>query len=74
MDLVFGARAVVGALTGTVFDNEQTLAFANLQGIRPMIETFPLEQAQAAYDRMMRADVRFRAVLVMPAYDGSAAA
>jgi propanol-preferring alcohol dehydrogenase len=69
-DLVFGARAVVGALTGTVFDNEQTLAFANLQDVRPMIETFPLEQAQAAYDRMMRADVRFRAVLVMPAYAG----
>ncbi|VVE61512.1 alcohol dehydrogenase [Pandoraea anapnoica] len=73
-DLVFGARAVVGALTGTVFDNEQTLAFANLQDIRPMIETFPLEQAQVAYDRMMRADVRFRAVLVMPAYDGPSAA
>ncbi len=26
------------------FDNEQTLAFANLQDIRPMIETFLLEQ------------------------------
>lgn len=73
-DLVFGGRAVVGALTGTVFDNEQTLAFANLQDIRPMIETFPLEQAQVAYDHMMRADVRFRAVLVMPAYGDSSAA
>ncbi|MFP3605968.1 alcohol dehydrogenase [Paraburkholderia sp. SIMBA_053] len=65
VDLIFGGRSVVGALTGTVADNEQTLAFAKLQNIRPMIETFPLEQAQAAYDRMMRADVRFRAVLVM---------
>jgi propanol-preferring alcohol dehydrogenase len=65
VDLVFGGRTVVGALTGTVTDNEQTLAFAQLQNIRPLIETFPLEQAQAAYDRMMRADVRFRAVLLM---------
>jgi propanol-preferring alcohol dehydrogenase len=65
VDLVFGGRSVVGALTGTVTDNEQTLAFARLQNVRPLIETFPLEQAQAAYDRMMRADVRFRAVLVM---------
>jgi propanol-preferring alcohol dehydrogenase len=65
IDLVFGGRAVVGALTGTVADNEQALAFARLQNIRPLIETFPLEQAQAAYDRMMRADVRFRAVLLM---------
>lgn len=65
VDLIFGGRTVVGALTGTVADNEDTLAFAQLQQVRPMIETFPLEQAQLAYDRMMRADVRFRAVLVM---------
>jgi alcohol dehydrogenase, propanol-preferring len=64
-DLIFGARSVVGALTGTVPDNEQTLAFANLQDIRPLIETFTLDQAPEAYDRMMRADVRLRAVLVM---------
>lgn len=64
-DLIFGARSVAGALTGTVADNEQTLAFANLQDIRAHVETFPLEQAQEAYDRMMRADVRLRAVLVM---------
>ncbi|WP_346831482.1 alcohol dehydrogenase catalytic domain-containing protein [Pseudomonas abietaniphila] len=64
-DLIFGARSVAGALTGTVADNEQTLAFANLQDIRAHVETFPLEQAQEAYDRMMRAEVRLRAVLVM---------
>ena len=64
-DLIFGARSVAGALTGTVADNEQTLAFANLQDIRAQVETFPLDQAREAYDRMMRADVRLRAVLVM---------
>lgn len=64
-DLVFGARSVTGTLTGTVYDNEQTLAFARLQDVRPLVETFALEEAQTAYDRMMRADVRFRAVLVM---------
>lgn len=64
-DLIFGARTVKGALTGTVVDNEQTLAFANLQEIRPLVETFPLEKAKEAYDRMMRADVKLRAVLVM---------
>ena len=74
VDLVFGGRSVVGALTGTVADNEETLAFARLQNVRPMIETFPLEQAQAAYDRMMRADVRFRAVLTMnSAHTGASA-
>ncbi|KUZ59025.1 alcohol dehydrogenase [Burkholderia ubonensis] len=65
LDLVFGGRSVAGALTGTVADNEQTLSFAQLQNVRPLVETFPLDHAQRAYDRMMRAEVRFRAVLVM---------
>jgi D-arabinose 1-dehydrogenase-like Zn-dependent alcohol dehydrogenase len=30
-----------------------------------MIETFPLEQATAAYDRMMSGKARFRVVLTM---------
>ena len=29
-----------------------------------MIETFPIEQAEQAYDRMMTGKVRFRAVLM----------
>lgn len=71
-DLIFGARSVSGALTGTVIDNEQTLAFANLQQIRPLVETFPLEEAPQAYARMMRADVKLRAVLVMGAQTANA--
>jgi D-arabinose 1-dehydrogenase-like Zn-dependent alcohol dehydrogenase len=35
-----------------------------LQNIRPMIETVPLEQAAAAYERMMQGKARFRMVLV----------
>ncbi len=30
-----------------------------------MVETFPLEQAAAAYDRMLSAKARFRVVLTM---------
>ena len=37
--------------------------FSALTGIRPMIETMPLEQAAKAYDRMMSGDARFRMVL-----------
>jgi propanol-preferring alcohol dehydrogenase len=39
------------------------LAFSALSGIRPMIETFPLERAAEAYARMMSGEARFRAVL-----------
>jgi alcohol dehydrogenase, propanol-preferring len=66
--LVFGGRHIQGTLTGTVVDNEEGLAFAELQGIKPMVEIFPLGEAVEAYKRMMHADVRFRAVLVTKAY------
>jgi propanol-preferring alcohol dehydrogenase len=62
--LVFGGRAIYGSLTGTPIDSEDTLAFSVLENIRPMIETFPLEQAADAYARMMEGKARFRVVLV----------
>lgn len=62
--LIFGERTVLGTLTGTSIDGEDTLAFSTLAGIRPMIETFPLAEAPQAYKRMMSNEVRFRAVLV----------
>jgi D-arabinose 1-dehydrogenase-like Zn-dependent alcohol dehydrogenase len=34
-----------------------------MSGVRPMTETFPLEKAADAYERMMSGKVRFRAVL-----------
>jgi len=65
--LVFGGRSVYGALTGTMIDNEDTLAFSVLENIRPMIETIPLERATDAYTRMMQGKARFRMVLTMKA-------
>ena len=62
--LVFGGRSIYGSLTGTPIDNEDALAFSVLENIRPMIETFPLEQAADAYARMMQGKARFRVVLV----------
>lgn len=62
--LVFGGRSIYGSLTGTPIDGEDTLAFSVLENIRPMIETFPLEQAADAYARMIEGKARFRVVLV----------
>jgi len=62
--LVFGGRSIYGSLTGTPIDGEDTLAFSVLENIRPMIETFPLEQASEAYARMIEGKARFRVVLV----------
>src|SRR5580765_4714851 len=57
--LIFGARSIYGALTGTAVDNEDTLAFSVLQKIRPMVQTVPLERAAEAYASMMQGKARF---------------
>ena len=51
--------------SGTGMDCEDTLKFSVLSGVRPMIETFPLEKAADAYERMMSGKARFRAVITM---------
>ncbi len=51
--------------SGTCADSEDTMRFAVQTGVRAMIETFPLERAQDAFDRMMSGAARFRVVLTM---------
>lgn len=63
--LVFGGRVLQGSLTGKTIDEEDTLAFSELMGVRAMVETMPLLKAPEAYERMMRGDARFRIVLTM---------
>jgi alcohol dehydrogenase len=57
--------AVRGWYSGTAPDSEDTLLFSQLHSIKSMNEIFSLEQAQAAYDRMMSGKARFRVVLSM---------
>ncbi|SEK14161.1 alcohol dehydrogenase [Paraburkholderia diazotrophica] len=63
--LVVGERSITGSITGSPYENEKALDFSVLTGVRPMIETMPLENAFIAYQRMKRGDVKFRMVLTM---------
>jgi D-arabinose 1-dehydrogenase-like Zn-dependent alcohol dehydrogenase len=63
LDLLGKRAAVKGWYSGTAVDSEDTLQFSQLNGVASMNEVFPLEQAQAAYDRMMSGKARFRVVL-----------
>lgn len=65
VQLIFGSRTIQGWASGTPADSEDTLRFAELTGVRPMIETYPLEKAAEAYARMMSGDAQFRVVLTM---------
>lgn len=63
LDLIGASRSVTGHASGASIDSQDTLAFSALSGVRPTIETMPLELAAEAYDRMMRNEARFRMVL-----------
>jgi D-arabinose 1-dehydrogenase-like Zn-dependent alcohol dehydrogenase len=65
VQLITGCRTIQGWVAGTPADSEDTLHFAELSGVRPMIETYPLEKAAEAYDRMMSGKAQFRVVLTM---------
>ena len=68
--LLLPRLSIQGWPAGHAKDSEDTLQFCARFGVRPMIETFPLERAAEAYDHMMTGRVRFRAVLAMPAKAG----
>lgn len=63
--LISGRRSVEGWYSGTSIDTQDTLAFSARSGVRSMNETFPLERAAEAYDRMLSGRARFRVVLTV---------
>lgn len=63
IDLISRRGRVQGWPSGTASDSTEAMAFAAQHGIRPMIETFPLAEAQAAYNKMADGSVRFRSVI-----------
>jgi D-arabinose 1-dehydrogenase-like Zn-dependent alcohol dehydrogenase len=65
LQLIFGNRSVQGWASGIPTDSEDTLRFAELTGVRPMIERYPLANVGDAYARMMSGKAEFRAVLTM---------
>jgi D-arabinose 1-dehydrogenase-like Zn-dependent alcohol dehydrogenase len=63
--LIFGSKTIQGWASGTPAASEDTLNFCVLAGVRPMIETYPLERAAEAYARMLSGKAEFRVVLTM---------
>ncbi|MER6916938.1 alcohol dehydrogenase [Streptomyces sp. NPDC000594] len=63
LQLITGARSIRGHPSGTARDVEETMAFTARSGVRPMVETVPLAEAGAAFQRMRDGAARFRMVL-----------
>jgi len=65
LQLLLKSQQVKGWYSGTSLDSQETLAFSVLSGVRSMNESYPLERAAEAYDRMISGKARFRVVLTM---------
>ncbi|KAK8182097.1 chaperonin 10-like protein [Phyllosticta capitalensis] len=63
--LIVKGISVHGWPAGHALDSEESLAFALNQDVKCMIEKFPLEKADEAFNYMMAGKPRFRAVLTM---------
>jgi alcohol dehydrogenase len=63
IQLITISGTVHGHPAGVPHDLEDTLDFAALQGIKPMVEVMPLEKAADGYQRMLANQARFRVVL-----------
>jgi D-arabinose 1-dehydrogenase-like Zn-dependent alcohol dehydrogenase len=61
---LLSGKSIVGWPSGSAIDSEDTMRFSALAGVRPRTETFPLQDAEAAFTKMLANKVRFRAVLV----------
>ncbi|MFY9529090.1 MAG: alcohol dehydrogenase [Candidatus Acidiferrales bacterium] len=65
IQLIRGSKSIQGWASGTPTDSEDTLRFAELTGVRAMIEKYPLEKVNDAYARMKSGKAEFRVVLTM---------
>jgi D-arabinose 1-dehydrogenase-like Zn-dependent alcohol dehydrogenase len=63
--MLAGTKRIQAWPSGTPTDSEDTLRFAEYTGVRPMIEKFPLDNVNEAYNRMTSGKAQFRVVLTM---------
>ena len=65
IQLIMGKKRIQGWASGIPSDSEDTLRFAEMTGVHPMIEKYPLSQAAEGYARMLSGKAQFRVVLTM---------
>ena len=63
MGLIFGRKAIAGSLIGGIPETQEMLDFCARHGIVAEIEMIRAQDIEAAYERMLRSDVRYRFVI-----------
>jgi len=62
---VFKRRALAGSLIGGIKETQDMLDFCREHGLTADIEMIRIQDIDAAYDRMVKSDVKYRFVIDM---------
>lgn len=63
LSMILKGLSVHGWPSGHALDSEEAIVFAQNQGVKVMVEKFPFEKANEAFDHMMTGKARFKVVL-----------
>jgi uncharacterized zinc-type alcohol dehydrogenase-like protein len=72
-NLIFKRRRLAGSLIGGIKETQEMLDFCAEHGIVSDIELIPIQQIDAAYERMLKSDVKYRFVIDMASLQPAAA-
>ncbi len=61
--LVMGRRSVAGSLIGGIAETQEMLDFCGEHGITSDVEVIKIQDINAAFERMLRSDVKYRFVI-----------
>ncbi|BDH45927.1 NADP-dependent alcohol dehydrogenase [Salmonella enterica subsp. enterica serovar Choleraesuis] len=61
--LLLGRRSVAGSCIGGIAETQEMLDFCGKHGITSDIETIRMDEINAAYERMLKSDVKYRFVI-----------
>lgn len=70
MPLIFARRRLAGSLIGGLPETQEMLDFCAAHGIVADTETIRMQDIDAAYERMLRSDVKYRFVIDMASLRG----
>jgi alcohol dehydrogenase (NADP+) len=68
--LIIGGRRLMGSLIGGIAETQEMLDHCAKHGLASDIELIPIQQVNAAYERVLKSDVRYRFVIDMASLKG----
>jgi uncharacterized zinc-type alcohol dehydrogenase-like protein len=69
-NLIFGRRSLSGSPIGGIAETQQMLDFCGANNITADVEVIPIQKVNEAYDRLAKADVKYRFVIDMASLRG----